>query len=249
MTSIGTGYDLSNSVFSPDGRVFQVEYASKAVENGSTSIGIRCKDGVVFAVEKITTSKLLKAGANRRVQSVDTHVGVIYSGMTPDGRHIVSRARDEARQWRDTFREQMPIPTLAANIASYVQLYTVYNSVRPFGVTTIVGGVDDEGSHLFMIDPSGQSWGYRGAAAGRGRQAVNSELEKLDFETLSVKDAVKEAARILYVAHEDNKDKDFELEISWVTKETGGRHELIPADLLTEVKEYAEEQLDADMES
>lgn len=248
MTSIGTGYDLSNSVFSPDGRVFQVEYAGKAVENGSTSIGIRCKDGIVLAVEKITVSKLLKLGANKRIQTVDKHVGVVYSGMNPDGRHIVTRSREEARHWRDQFREQMPIPTLAANVASYVQLYTVYNSVRPFGVNTIIGGVDDEGSHLYMIDPSGKSWGYRGAASGRGRQTVNNELEKLDFDKLTAAEAVKEAARILYVAHEDNKDKDFELEISWVTEANGRVHEFVPESLLAEAKIYAEEQLDADVE-
>ena len=77
MTSIGTGYDLSNSVFSPDGRNFQVEYAVKAVENGGTSIGIRCKDGVVLAVEKLITSKLLKPGANQRIATVDRNVGVV----------------------------------------------------------------------------------------------------------------------------------------------------------------------------
>jgi hypothetical protein len=76
-TSIGTGYDLLNSIFSPDGRNFQVEYAVKAVENGGTSIGIRCKDGVVLAVEKVITSKLLKAGANKRIATVDTHLGVV----------------------------------------------------------------------------------------------------------------------------------------------------------------------------
>jgi hypothetical protein len=85
-TSIGTGYDLTNSVFSPDGRNFQVEYAVKAVENGGTSIGIRCKDGVVLAVEKIITSKLLKAGANKRIATIDRHVGAVSS---PSWRKVI----------------------------------------------------------------------------------------------------------------------------------------------------------------
>lgn len=76
-TSIGTGYDLANAIFSPDGRNFQVEYAIKAVENGGTTVGIRCKDGVVLAVEKIVSSKLLKPGANKRIATVDRHVGVV----------------------------------------------------------------------------------------------------------------------------------------------------------------------------
>jgi 20S proteasome subunit alpha 7 len=81
-TSIGTGYDLTNSVFSPDGRNFQVEYAVKAVENGGTSIGIRCKDGVVLAVEKVITSKLLKPGANKRIATIDRHMGAVCSNQS-----------------------------------------------------------------------------------------------------------------------------------------------------------------------
>lgn len=96
MTSIGTGYDLANSIFSPDGRNFQVEYASKAVENAGTSIGLCCTDGVVLATEKLKNSKLLVPGKNKRIQSIDRHVGVVYSGLIPDGRHFVNRGRDEA---------------------------------------------------------------------------------------------------------------------------------------------------------
>ncbi|KFY12624.1 hypothetical protein V491_06717, partial [Pseudogymnoascus sp. VKM F-3775] len=103
MTSIGTGYDLQNSVFSPDGRNFQVEYAVKAVENGGTSIGIRCKDGVVLAVEKLVTSKLLKPEANKRIATIDRHMGAVSSGLVPDGRHFTSRARDEAASWREVY--------------------------------------------------------------------------------------------------------------------------------------------------
>lgn len=249
MTSIGTGYDLSNSVFSPDGRVFQVEYAAKAADAGSTSVGIRCRDGVVLAVEKVITSRLLKPGANRRIQTIDRHAGIIYSGLNPDGRHIAGRGRDEARNWRGQFKEPIPIKMLANNVSSYVQAYTLYNSVRPFGVATIIGGYDEDGPQLYMIEPSGTSWGYRGTAVGRGRQTALNELEKLDFASLSAEDAVKEAARIIYVAHEDNKDKDFQLEISWATAGTDGRHEEIPASLLETAVQYAEESFDDEMES
>lgn len=249
MTSIGTGYDLSNSVFSPDGRVFQVEYASKAVENGGTSIGIKFKDGVVLAVERIVTSKLLVAGANKRIQSVDRHCGVAYSGLNPDGRHLVNRARDEAGSWRQIYKAPMPLPILSNRVSSYVQAYTLYSSVRPFGVSAIVGGVDAEGPHLFMIDPSGTSWGYRGAATGRGRQVAKSELEKLDFENLAAEDAVKEAARIIYLAHEDNKDKPFELELTWASAEkTGGLHKPVPQELFDVAVKYAIDELEGGME-
>jgi 20S proteasome subunit alpha 7 len=186
-TSIGTGYDLSNSVFSPDGRNFQVEYAVKAVENGGTCIGIRTKHGVVLACEKIISSKLLKPGANKRISSVDRNAGVVTSGLVPDGRHLASRARDEANSWRSTYKAPIPISALASRVGGYVQAYTLYSSVRPFGVTAILGGWDSEaelgvdgqvgagptlgtggkvdddsvkkgGPGLYMIEPSGLYW-------------------------------------------------------------------------------------------
>ncbi|GAD98506.1 proteasome component C1 [Paecilomyces variotii No. 5] len=284
MTSIGTGYDLSNSVFSPDGRNFQVihpvEYAVKAVENGGTSVGIKCKDGVVLAVEKIVTSKLLKPGANKRIATVDRNIGIVSSGLIPDGRHFVSRARDEASSWRRTYKGPIPTSALADRLSGYVQAYTLYSSVRPFGVTAIVGGWDSEtelpvdgqvgagpqcgsggkvegakagGPGLYMIEPSGLYWGYYGAATGKGRQAAKAELEKLDLSSgnLSLLDGVKEAARIIYVAHEDSKDKEFELEMTWISSTDGptkGRHEEVPKDILEEAEKLAKKSLEGDDE-
>ncbi|KAF2454804.1 nucleophile aminohydrolase [Lineolata rhizophorae] len=278
MTSIGTGYDLSNSVFSPDGRNFQVEYAVKAVENGGTAIGIRCKDGVVLALEKLVTSKLLKPGANKRIATVDRHMGVVSAGLLPDGRHFVSRARDEAAQWRRFYKGPIPTSALANRMGSYVQAYTLYSSVRPFGVTAIVAGWDSEaelpvdgqvgagpavgaggkkeggkqgGPFLYMIEPSGLYWGYYGAATGKGRQAAKTELEKLDLGSgeLTLEQGVKEAARIIYVAHEDSKDKDLEVEMTWVSALDGptkGRHEEVPKELREEAERLAKKALEGD---
>merc|ERR1711939_517536 len=97
MTSIGTGYDLASSTYSPDGRIFQVEYANKAVENAGTVIALRCKDGVIIAVEKLVSSKLLAPGANKRIASVDHHAGVASAGLLADGRHIAKRGRELPR--------------------------------------------------------------------------------------------------------------------------------------------------------
>ncbi|KAF1929891.1 proteasome subunit alpha type-3 [Didymella exigua CBS 183.55] len=280
MTSIGTGYDLSNSVFSPDGRNFQVEYAVKAVENGGTAVGIRCKDGVVLALEKLITSKLLKAGANKRIATVDRNMGIVSSGLLPDGRHFVSRARDEAAQWRQLYKAPIPVASLADRMGSYAQAYTLYSSVRPFGITAIVAGWDSEaelpvdgqvgsgpkagsggkkegakhgGPSLYMIEPSGLYWGYYGAATGKGRQIAKSELEKLNLAAgeLSLQDGVKEAARIIYVAHDDNKDKEFELELTWISNLDGptkGRHEEVPKEIREEAERLAKKALEGDDE-
>lgn len=219
----------------------------KAVENGGTSIGIKCKDGVVLAVEKIINSKLLVPGKNKRIQTIDRHIGVAYSGLLPDGRHFVNRGRDEAQSFRSTYKTAVSVPHLMDRLGLYVQNYTCYNSVRPFGIVSIVGGIDDNGPHLYMIEPSGAYWGYTGAATGKGRQTAKSELEKLEFEELTVREAVKQAARIIHQAHEDNKDKDYELEILWISlEETGGKHEFVPEELLQEAIKFAQEDDDDD---
>jgi 20S proteasome subunit alpha 7 len=280
MTSIGTGYDLTNSVFSPDGRNFQAEYAVKAVENGGTSIGIRCKDGIVLAVEKVITSKLLKPGANKRIATIDRHMGAVSSGLVPDGRHFISRARDEASNWRKVYKTPITTADLASRMGGYLQAYTLYSSVRPFGITAIVGGWDSElelqvdgqvgsgpsigaggkvegkkygGPGLYMIEPSGLYWGYYGAATGKGRQTAKAELEKLDLAagTLGLQDGVKEAARIIYVAHDDNKDKEFELEMTWISNLDGptkGRHEEVPKEILDEAEGLAKKALEAEVD-
>ncbi|CCC71693.1 hypothetical protein NCAS_0I00250 [Naumovozyma castellii] len=253
MTSIGTGYDLSNSVFSPDGRNFQVEYAVKAVENGATSIGIKCDDGVVFAVEKIVTSKLLVPKRNVKIQGIDRHIGCVYSGLIPDGRHFVNRGREEASNFKKLYSNAIPIPAFADRIGQYVQAHTLYNSVRPFGVTAIFGGIDENGPHLYMLEPSGTYWGYKGAATGKGRQTAKAELEKVidqNSEGFSARDAVKQAAKIIYMAHEDNKEKDFELEISWCSKsETNGLHKFVEGELFDEAVEYAKKEIAGDEDS
>ncbi|QLG73142.1 hypothetical protein HG535_0E02260 [Zygotorulaspora mrakii] len=253
MTSIGTGYDLSNSVFSPDGRNFQVEYAVKAVENGTTSIGIKHQDGVVFAVEKLITSKLLVPKKNVKIQTIDRHIGCVYSGLIPDGRHLVNRGREEALSFKQTYGTPITVPSFADRMGQYVQAHTLYNSVRPFGVTAIFGGVDENGPHLYMLEPSGAYWGYKGAATGKGRQTAKAELEKLvdkNPDGLTAKEAVKQAAKIIYMAHEDNKEKDFEIEISWCSaSETKGLHKFVNGDILKEANEFAKKEVNGDQDS
>ncbi|GIL76213.1 hypothetical protein Vretifemale_5708 [Volvox reticuliferus] len=109
MSGIGTGYDLSATTYSPDGKVFQTEYAQKAVDNSSTVLGLRCKDGVVLACEKLVLSKLLVEGSNRRIHNIDRHVGVAVAGLAPDGRMVANRAWDEAASYKHVYGEPIPV--------------------------------------------------------------------------------------------------------------------------------------------
>ncbi|KAF9794602.1 hypothetical protein SFRURICE_018665 [Spodoptera frugiperda] len=225
MSSIGTGYDLSASQFSPDGRVFQVEYAAKAVENSGTVIGLRGKDGVVFAVEKLVTSKLYEPGANKRIFHVDEHVGMAVAGLISDARQIVETARSEASNYRSQYGSQVPLKYLNERVSMYMHAYTLYSAVRPYGCSV----------------------SYFGCAVGKAKQAAKTEIEKLKLADLTVKELVKEAARIIYLVHDELKDKQFELELSWVSKDTNGRHQLVPKELATEAENLAKQAL-ADIE-
>lgn len=167
----------------------------------------------------------------------------MYSGLIPDGRHFVNRGRDEAQSFKSLYKQPIGLEGLISRLGYYVQAYTCYNSVRPFGINAIVGGIDEDGPKLYMVEPSGTYWGYYGAATGKGRQAAKAELEKLDLPNIDAVQAVKEAARIIQLVHEDNKEKDYELEITWVsTTQTGGIHKIVPDDILEEAKLYATEQ-------
>ncbi|WVQ93984.1 hypothetical protein IAU59_001062 [Kwoniella sp. CBS 9459] len=254
MTSIGTGYDLSVSTYSPDGRLFQVEYANKAVEAAGVAVGLRCKDGVILGVERLLHSKLLVKGANRRIASLDDHIGMAGAGLLADGKHVARRGREEAASFRENYNSPVTVQILSDRISAYLQAYTCYGSVRPFGLSTILGGVDKTGPKLFCIEPSGVYYGYRAVAVGKGKALAKTELEKIvnkeveGESSLTVREAVLEIARIIYLVHDDNKDKDFELEMTWVCEESGNKHAPVPADLLAEAETKAKAALEEGME-
>ncbi|XP_076320780.1 proteasome alpha7 subunit isoform X1 [Tachypleus tridentatus] len=249
MSSIGTGYDLSASQFSPDGRVFQVEYAQKAVENSGTAIALRGKDGVVLAVEKLVTSKLYEAGANKRIFSIDRHVGVACAGLLADARQLVETARTEASNYRADYGSSVPLKYLKDRVAMYMHAYTLYSAVRPFGCSILMAASEPDGPQLYCVDPSGISWGYYGCAIGKAKQAAKTEIEKLKVKEMTCRELVKEAAKIIYVIHDEIKDKTFELELSWVGTETGGIHKFVPKDLFDEAEKYAKDALQEESDS
>ncbi|KAK2184348.1 hypothetical protein NP493_269g00002 [Ridgeia piscesae] len=244
MSSIGTGYDLSASQFSPDGRVFQVEYAQKAVENSGTAIAIRGKDGVVFGVEKLVTSKLYEKGANKRIFNVDRHVGMAVAGLLADARQVVEVARDEASSYRSSYGNPIPLKYLAERVSMYMHAHTLYSMARPFGSSVMIGTYDVDGPQLFLLEPSGISYGYFGCAIGKAQQNGKTEIEKIKMKDMSIRDLVKEVAKIIYLVHDEVKDKTFELELSWVGEQTEGRHELVPPEVFSDAEKYAKEAME-----
>jgi len=235
---------LSASQFSPDGRVFQVEYAQKAVENSGTAIGIRGKDGIVFGVEKLVMSKLYEVGANKRIFHIDHHIGMAIAGLIADARQLAETARQEAVNYKQQYGNSIPCKILAERVAMYMHAYTLYSFVRPFGCSIILSCYDDDGPQMYMIDPSGICHGYFGCAIGKAKQAAKTEIEKIKMKEMPLRDLVKEVAKIIYTVHDEVKDKAFELELSWVGAITNGKHEMVPKDILTEAETYAKAALE-----
>lgn len=242
MSAIGTGYDLSASQYSPDGRVFQVEYAKKAVDSSGNIIAIQGKDGVVLATEKFVISKLYEPISNPRLFSIAEHISCGVVGFYPDGKALVDQGRAYAEEFYNDNGYPIPIKTLKDRIGAYVGAYTCSSAVRPFGAALVLASHDDD-PMLYMIEPSGAAIGYHYVAAGKGKQAAKAELEKLKSSTMSCRELVKEAARIIYMVHDEVKDKAFRLELSWIGEFTKGEHRSVPEDIYKEAEQYAKESI------
>eukprot|EP00043_Microstomoeca_roanoka_P000658 m.28417 g.28417 ORF g.28417 m.28417 type:complete len:256 (+) comp10445_c0_seq1:230-997(+) len=247
MSSIGTGYDLSVQTYSPAGRVFQIEYAQKAIDNSSTVIALRGKDGVVFAAENTIVSKLHETETIRRAVTVDRHIGLAFCGFLADGRSIANEARSLTTRYRDLYGHPMPVSKLDSELSGYMHMLTLYGGARPCGCSVFLGAYDPTlGAQLYMIEPSGVSWGYYGYALGKNKQPAHAEIEKLKTSDMSCKDLVKEAARIIYATHDDAKDKDFELELAWVCADSNGEFQHVPKDVFEEAERFAQASMEED---
>ncbi len=199
----GMGYDRAITIFSPDGRLFQVEYAIEAVRRGTTAIGVKNDDGVIFAVEKRKLPLQENIGSEKLFK-VDDHVGVAIAGLTADARTLVDQARVHAQVNILSYNEKVSILETTRDLCDQMQLYTQNAGVRPFGVSLLIGGVNPENGSsnksrtaLYMSDPSGSYWGYYACAIGSGSPAAREflsteykndmsfeELKKLTIRTL-----------------------------------------------------------------
>ncbi len=195
-------YDRAITVFSPDGRLFQVEYAREAVKTGSTSIGIVCKDGIALMAHKRVSSPLLIGGSTEKIFAIDTHIAAASSGLVADARKLVDFSRLEAQKHRLTYDEEIPVELLAKNIGDHIQFFTQYAGVRPYGVSFLVAGIDG-GLRLFETDPSGALFEYKATAIGAGKKAVEEILEKEYRDDLTLEEGVKLGFKALKKVAED----------------------------------------------
>ncbi len=199
------GYDRTIAVFSPDGRLFQVEYAKEAVKRGTTALGIVFKDGVVFATIKPSVA-LMVSSSSEKIFQVDDHLGAVASGLLADARVLINMARVRAQVHRLTYDEPMDVWSLSRVIGDRMQISTLYAGLRPFGVTFLIGGVDKTGPHLVESDPSGMLYEWSAYAIGRGSQLANKLLKQKWKANMSEEDAIALAIDSINKSEKEKKE-------------------------------------------
>jgi len=208
------GYDRTIAVFSPDGRLFQVEYAKEAVKRGTTCIGIVFKDGALLATVK-PKGGLIVNDSTEKIFQIDEHIGSVAAGLLADARVIVNQARVRAQVHKITYEEPIDVWTLARVIGDRVQLSTLYAGLRPFGVALLVAGTDGSGSgvHLIESDPSGMLYEWYAYAIGKGATVANKILKQKWKPNMSEGDAVKLAVNILSKTEKEKKESALDIAI------------------------------------
>ncbi len=200
------GYDRAITVFSPDGRLYQVEYAREAVKRGTTAVGIKCREGIVLIVDKRVSSRLLEASSIEKIFIIDEHIGVASSGLVGDARALVDRARIEAQINRVTYDERIDVEALAKKLGDHMQTYTQFGGARPYGTALLIAGISDGACRLFETDPSGTLLEYKATGIGIGRTAVMKVFEEeYNFES-SMKDVILLGLKALHDATEGKFD-------------------------------------------
>ena len=197
------GYDRAITVFSPDGKLYQVEYAFESVKRGWSTIGMKCKEGVLIAVEKKKIRALIDFDKIEKVYKVDDHIMASFAGLAADGRLLIDVAKEVALRHRFLYDEPPTVQVIAKAISDIKQAYTQHAGVRPFGVALIIAGVDDLGPQVIMTEPSGQYMSYYAVAIGQEHAQIQDYLEGRYKYDMSLKEAITLALKALMEVSEE----------------------------------------------
>ncbi|MDY6779168.1 MAG: archaeal proteasome endopeptidase complex subunit alpha [Halobacteria archaeon] len=198
-------YDRGSTIFSPDGRLYQVEYAREAVKRGSASIGVKTSEGVVLIAEKRVSSDLLVSDSIEKIYQIDDHIAVAASGHVADARQLVDFARVESQRNTYMYEEPLDTRTLAKSLGDHIQQYTQYGGTRPFGCALLIGGVTADGEEIDLIEsePSGAIIGYKAAGIGEKRAEVEEKLQEGYSEDMTTEDGLRLALSALDETEDD----------------------------------------------
>jgi proteasome alpha subunit len=196
-------YDRGITIFSPDGRLYQVEYAREAVKRGTASIGVRTEGGVVLAVDKRIRSELMERTSVEKIHKADDHVGIASAGHVADARQLIDFARQQAQVNRLRFGEPIGVETLTKEVTDHIQQYTQVGGARPFGVALIIGGIEDGEPRLYETDPSGTPYEWKALAVGADRGELQDYLEENYVESMDLDGGIELALRALASVNDD----------------------------------------------
>jgi proteasome alpha subunit len=202
------GYDRAITMFSPDGRLLQVEYAKKTVKQGSTAIGVVCSDGVVLVTDKRILDKLVVPESVEKIFQIDEHIGATASGILSDARVLIERAQVTAQQHKVTYDTQIDVLSVVKDICNLKQICTQSGGLRPFGVSILVAGIDRSGAVLFETDPTGIFFQYKATVIGEGETEIEDILHKQYRDNMPMEEALKMCLRALQKVL----DKNFSIE-------------------------------------
>ncbi|PVV03261.1 hypothetical protein BB560_002279 [Smittium megazygosporum] len=214
-----SNYNFSLTTFSPSGKLGQIEHALAAVNKGATSVGIKSKDGVVIASIKKPKTTLIDMSTLNSVEMICGSIGMTYSGMGPDFRVLVAKARKIAQQYILTYQQDPPVNILVKNLAGVIQDFTQSGGVRPFGVSLLIAGFDDFGPSLFQVDPSGAYFPWKATAIGKSMIESKTFLEKRYSPDSGLEDAIHTAILTLKEGFEGQIVNDY-LDIGIIGTET-----------------------------
>jgi len=188
-----SAYSFSLTTFSPSGKLMQIEYALNAVSAGATSLGIKAKNGVVVATEKKLPSILVDENSVQKISLLTPNTGVAYSGMGPDSRILVRKARKVSQTYFRLYKENVPVSQLVRDTATVMQESTQRGGVRPFGVSLLMAGYDELGPQLYQVDPSGSYFAWKASAIGKNMVNAKTFLEKRYSDEMELEDAIHTA--------------------------------------------------------
>jgi len=192
-------YDSRTTTFSPEGRLFQVEYAMEAINNAAAALGFLCTDGIVLAVEKRTQSKLLeKPKTSDKMYKIDSHIACAVAGLTADANILINQARLVAQRHRYTYQESQPVEQLIERLCNMKQSYTQFGGLRPFGVSFLYAGWDHHhGFQLYHSDPSGNYGGWNATAIGNNNQVAKDKLKTGYKKEMKIDEALEFSVQVL----------------------------------------------------
>jgi proteasome alpha subunit len=191
MEPFDSDYDYDSTIFTPNGRLLQVEYTRESIKKGSTTVGLKFRDGVILLNYKDVSTKLIEISSIEKISQIDKNLISAYIGLSADARHLIDYCQEIAANYKIWYDEQITIKNLLEEICAYIHLFTTFGGMRPFGLVLLIEGIDSSGIHLYATDPSGAFLDYKAVCKGRKSKIITNYLNKHYNENKTFNQTIK----------------------------------------------------------